>query len=116
MVTAMQVTRTSFFGLFRAFSISRAPPRTLAVVVGRKSSRVFFVSSVNDHSKVVYIYTHIKQIGGYPFSVLFIYGIFFLFICKYCVNFSYDYWERKICNKFMFDKVFFLIKVFMKRV
>ena len=71
----MQLTRTSFFGLFRAFSISRAPPRTLAVVQCRKSSRVFFASSVIDHSNVVYIHEYLNQTGAYKFSILFLYII-----------------------------------------
>ena len=57
-MAAMQLTRTVFFGISKAFPKSQAP-RTLAVAIGRKSSRVFFASSVN-HSKVINIWSSIQ--------------------------------------------------------
>ena len=63
-MAAMQLSSTASCGLFRAFPESRAPPRTPAVVIGRKHSRVIFASSVNNHSKVIITYTHIKQIDA----------------------------------------------------
>ncbi|KAG2282899.1 hypothetical protein Bca52824_054119 [Brassica carinata] len=50
-MAVMQLSSIASCGLFRAFLKSRAPPRTPAVVIGRKNSRVIFASSVNNHSK-----------------------------------------------------------------